>query len=94
VKAVKVEGAFVWHNHAEDDELFYVLRGAISMHYRIGDTEQVERFIAGEMLRVPKAIEHRPVADDGTEILIFEREAVVNTGAVFDENFTNASVKI
>jgi len=79
VKAVKVEGAFVWHNHADDDELFYILRGAISMHYRIGETERVERFTAGEMLRVPKTMEHRPVADDDTDILIFERERLSRT---------------
>jgi len=94
VKAVKVEGQFVWHNHADDDELFYILRGAISMRYRIGDAERLERFTAGEMLRIPKGMEHQPVADDGTEILIFEREAVVNTGVVVDEVLTNAAVRI
>jgi mannose-6-phosphate isomerase-like protein (cupin superfamily) len=61
VKAVKVEGQFVWHNHADDDELFYILRGAISMRYRIGDAERLERFTAGEMLRIPKGMEHQPV---------------------------------
>lgn len=90
VKAVKVEGQFVWHNHADDEELFYIRRGAISMRYRIGDAERLERFTAGEMLRIPKGMEHQPVADDGTEILIFEREAVVNTGVVVDEVLTNA----
>ncbi len=94
VKAVKVEGQFVWHNHADDDELFYILRGAISMRYRIGDAERLERFTAGEMLRIPKGMEHQPVADDGTEILIFEREAVVNTGVVVDEVLPNAAVRI
>ncbi len=64
------------------------------MHYRIGETERVERFTAGEMLRVPKTMEHRPVADDDTDILIFERETVANMGAVIDEVFTNAAVRI
>lgn len=73
--------------------MFYILRGAISMHYSIDDTDRVERFIAGEMLCVPKAIEHRPVADDGTEFSS-SREAVGNTGAVVDDVYTNASVRI
>ncbi len=94
VKAVKVEGAFVWHNHADDDELFYILRGTISMHYRFCDAENVERFTAGELLRVPRGMEPRPVADDGTEILIFERETVLNTGTVVDEAFTKTAVRI
>lgn len=94
VKAVKVEGAFLWHNHADDDELFYILRGTISMHYRFGDAENVERFTAGELLRVPSGMEHRPVADDGTEILIFERETVLNTGTAVDEAFTKTAVRI
>lgn len=64
------------------------------MRYRCGDAERVVRFTAGEMLTVPKGIEHCPVADDGTEILIFERETVVNTGAVVDEVFTNRAVRI
>jgi len=94
VKAVKIDGPFVWHSHEDDDELFYVLRGAISMEYRREGVESVERFGPGEMLRVPKGVEHRPVADENTEILLFEREAVVNTGAVVDQAFTNPAVRI
>jgi len=94
VKAVKIEGAFVWHNHADDDELFYVLRGGISMDYRLDGVEYVEKFGPGEMLRVPKGMHHRPVAEQGTGMLLFEREAVSNTGAVIHASLTNAAVKI
>jgi len=94
VKAAKIEGDFIWHDHADDDELFYVLRGAISMEYRLGGESYVERFGPGEMLRVPSGVAHRPVADAGTEILLFERESVVNTGAVIDASLTNAAVRI
>jgi mannose-6-phosphate isomerase-like protein (cupin superfamily) len=84
VKAVKIEGPFVWHRHAEDDELFYVLRGGITMEYRDDGGERSVRFGPGEMLLMPRGTEHRPVADPATEILLFEREAVVNTGDAAD----------
>jgi mannose-6-phosphate isomerase-like protein (cupin superfamily) len=93
VKAAKIEGEFLWHDHAEDDELFYVLRGGISMEYRLDGESYVERFGPGEMLRIPSGVAHRPVADVGTEILLFERESVVNTGTVVDESLTNAAVR-
>ncbi|HEY0613888.1 MAG TPA: cupin domain-containing protein [Candidatus Elarobacter sp.] len=80
VKAVKIDGPFVWHAHADDDELFYVLRGGITMEYRIGGEQRAVRFGPGEMLLRPRGVEHRPVADAGTEILLFEREDLVNTG--------------
>ncbi len=94
VKAVKIAGPFVWHDHVADDELFFVIRGGISMEYRVGNEEHVERFEAGEMLAVPRGVVHRPVADDGTEILLFEREGIVNTGDVVDESFTHEAVHI
>lgn len=94
VKAVKLDGPFVWHDHATDDELFFVLRGGISMEYRLEDGEAVERFEAGEMLAVPRGVVHRPVADRGTEILLFERTGVANTGDVVDRAFTHDAVRI
>lgn len=94
VKAVKLAGPFVWHDHEVDDELFFVLRGGIEMEYRLADGEHVERFEAGEMLAVPRGVVHRPVADPGTEILLFERTGIVNTGDVVDPAFTHAAVPI
>ncbi len=94
IKAVKIEGTFVWHEHAHDDEVFFVLRGGISMQYRRGEEEIVERFGAGELLHVPRGVVHRPVADEGTEILLFERESLVNTGNVHDEHFTNPAERL
>jgi mannose-6-phosphate isomerase-like protein (cupin superfamily) len=82
LKAAKLDGEFVWHRHAEEDEIFLVLRGRIDMHYRTGDAEHVESFGAGELLQVPRGIEHKPVADPGTEILLIERSDTINTGDV------------
>lgn len=91
MKLVKVDGEFVWHRHDEDDELFLVLRGTIHMHYRNGDAEDVETFGAGELLRVPRGMEHKPVAEPGTEIALFERADLVNTGNVYDARFTRSA---
>jgi mannose-6-phosphate isomerase-like protein (cupin superfamily) len=94
VKAVKIAGEFVWHDHPDDDELFYVVRGGIAMEYRLNGAERVERFGPGEMLRVPKGMEHRPVAEPGTEILLFERESLVNTGTSGETSRTKEAVRI
>ena len=88
LKIVKVGGEFIWHHHDADDEVFLVISGGIAMHYLHDGVEAVERFGPGELLRVPRGIEHKPVADPGTEMVLFEREAVRNTGNVHDERFT------
>jgi len=80
IKAVKIEGEFVWHHHDDGDEVFVVLRGCIDMRYVLNGRECVESFGEGELLRVPRGVEHKPVAAPGTEILLIEREDTVNTG--------------
>ena len=76
VKIAKVEGEFVWHHH-ETDELFLVHRGELELRFRDRDTV---RLGPGELYVVPARVEHQPVADEECEILMFEREDVVNTG--------------
>jgi mannose-6-phosphate isomerase-like protein (cupin superfamily) len=97
VKAVKLEGDFVWHRHDDADEVFLVVSGRIVMKYRIGDAgdDAVREVVfgAGELLRVPRGIEHLPVADPGTQVLLFERADLVNTGNVQNER-TKVSVPV
>lgn len=81
VKLVKFEGPFVWHSHEHEDELFLVVRGRFRMELREGDVE----LEAGELLIVPRGVEHRPVADEEVEVLLFEPAGTVNTGNVRDE---------
>ncbi|HEX4614129.1 MAG TPA: cupin domain-containing protein [Urbifossiella sp.] len=76
VKLVKFQGAFVWHDHAAEDELFLVIRGAFRMEFR----DRVVELRAGEFLIVPRGVEHRPVADEEVEVLLFEPAGTVNTG--------------
>lgn len=82
LKAVKLDGEFIWHHHDDEDEIFLVMRGRIDMHYRVGGTELVESFGEGELLKVPRGIEHKPVAAPGTELLLIERAGTPNTGNV------------
>jgi mannose-6-phosphate isomerase-like protein (cupin superfamily) len=77
VKLVKMRGEFVWHAHAETDELFLVLRGRLRIELRDGSVE----LSAGELHVVPRGVEHRPVAVEECEVLLVEPRGLVNTGA-------------
>jgi len=81
VKLAKVLGEFVWHHHDDEDELFMVLTGRLRMELR-------DRHIwleEGEILVVPRGVEHRPVAEEEVEILLFEPASTLNTGNVENE---------
>lgn len=78
VRLVKVQGEFVWHRHAGEDELFYVVRGRLRIDFRDGPVT----LGPGEMLVVPRGVEHRPVAEEECEMLLFEPAEVRNTGDV------------
>ena len=82
VKLAKVEGEFVWHKHEEADELFYVYDGELTIE--LADEPDVV-LGPGEFTIVPHGVEHRPVADEETEIMLFEPRDTVNTGNVENE---------
>jgi len=84
VKLVKLEGPFVWHHHEAEDELFLVLKGRLRLEFR----DRVVNLGPGELLVVPRGVEHRPVAEPTAEVLLFEPAEVRNTGNVTDETFT------
>lgn len=75
-KLAKVQGEFVWHSHAETDEVFIVLDGEMTLEFRDGAVA----LGAGEMYVVPKGVEHRPVASQECCIMLVEPRGVVNTG--------------
>lgn len=81
VKLVKLEGEFVWHHHEAEDELFLVLEGRLRMQFR----EREVVLGRGEMIVVPRGVEHRPVADGEVHVLLFEPASTLNTGDVVDE---------
>ncbi len=76
VKAVKFLGAFHWHQHQREDEMFLVHRGEFRMEFR----ERSVTLRAGEFIVVPRGTEHRPVADAEVEVLLFEPASTVRTG--------------
>ena len=77
VKLVKFAGEFVWHHHDNEDELFLVVRGSFRMEFR----DRTVELNASEFLIVPHGVEHRPVADEEVEVLLFEPSTTLNTGS-------------
>jgi len=76
IQVAKAQGEFVWHEHADTDEFFLVLKGRLTIQMRDGEVE----LGPGELFVVPKGVEHRPRADDGVEVLPIEPAGTVNTG--------------
>ena len=85
VKLAKFKGAFDWHSHEHEDELFLVHRGSFVMEFREGDGVTRVPVAQGEMLVVPRGVEHRPVAEEEVEVVLFEPASTVNTGNVRSE---------
>jgi mannose-6-phosphate isomerase-like protein (cupin superfamily) len=81
VKVVKLKGEFVWHHHDVEDELFLILKGSLIIQFRERDILLEE----GEILVIPRGIEHRPVAEDECWVMLFEPAGTLNTGNVQDE---------
>ncbi len=81
VKLVKLLGPFEWHHHETEDELFLVVKGRLRMELR----DQAVVLEPGEFLIVPRGVEHRPVADEEVQVLLFEPATTVNTGNVRSE---------
>lgn len=81
VMLAKLLGEFVWHQHENEDELFYVLSGSLTIEFR----DRVEVLNPGEMIVVPRGVEHRPVARHEVHLMLFEPSATVNTGNVENE---------
>ena len=86
VKIVKVKGEFVWHSHAVEDELFFVVKGRLLIQVR--EEPERERNIwleEGELIIIPHGVEHRPVAVEETHLMLLEPTTTVNTGNVASE---------
>jgi mannose-6-phosphate isomerase-like protein (cupin superfamily) len=86
VKLVKLKGEFVWHHHEAEDELFLVVKGKLLIKLRDRDLWLDE----GEFAIIPKGVEHMPVAEEETHVLLLEPKSTLNTGNVQNERTVEA----
>ena len=84
VKLAKFLGAFDWHSHPDEDEMFLVLKGSFTMEFRDRSVELHE----GQMLVVPRGVEHRPVAEEECAVMLVEPAGLVNTGDAAESDRT------
>lgn len=87
VKLAKLKGEFVWHQHDAEDELFYVIKG----HLKIAFRDKIVHLAPGEMMVVPRGVEHKPIADEEVEVLLFEPASTLNTGST-ESDFTKRTL--
>ncbi|NWD51925.1 cupin domain-containing protein [Pseudomonas gingeri] len=80
-KVAKIEGDFIWHTHADTDETFIVLEGSLRIDFR----DRQVMLGQGEMLVVPKGVEHKPYAEKEVKLLLVEPRGVLNTGTEVGE---------
>jgi mannose-6-phosphate isomerase-like protein (cupin superfamily) len=91
LKLVKFKGPFTWHHHETEDEMFLVVRGRFRMEFRDPDEDSSANghkeiwLEEGEFCIVPRGVEHRPVADEEAQVLLFEPATTLNTGNVESE---------
>ncbi len=81
VKLAKLEGEFTWHDHAKEDELFLVLTGRLTMQMRDDAGDRHEQVVEpGEIIVIPRGLQHNPIATPGTSVLLFEPSDTKHTG--------------
>ncbi len=85
IKIVKFKGEFVWHSHPDTDETFIILEGKMMMHFR----GKLVELNSGEMIVIPKGVEHKPTSREGYKAILIEPEGVLNTGDVKSEMTIN-----
>lgn len=81
VKVVKFQGEFVWHHHEHEDELFLVLQGTLRIHFR----DAVRTLRPGELIIIPRGVEHKPEAAEEVHVVLVEPKSTLNTGNVREE---------
>ena len=90
VKLSKFKGAFVWHSHEHEDEMFLVHHGSFRMEFR----DRTVHLSEGDFLVVPRGVEHRPVSDEEVHVVLFEPAGTLNTGNVLDERTVSEPARL
>jgi len=90
IKAAKLKGEFFFHQHENEDEMFLIIKGTLKMEFR----DRTEIIKPGEFIIVPRGVEHKPVADEEVELLLFEPASTLNTGNIENERTKRQLEKI
>ncbi|AHG04510.1 mannose-6-phosphate isomerase [Halobacterium sp. DL1] len=93
VKVARLDGEFVWHAHEDADELFYVIDGDLTIEYREDGREDAVHLGPGDLTVAPAGVEHRPVAHEETQVVLFEPAGTTNTGTAEDSDRTVEDVE-
>ncbi len=88
IKLAKLKGEFVWHTHDNEDELFFVVKGQLTIELR----DKTIELNKGELCIIPKGVEHKPVAKNEVEIMLFEPASTLNTGNKKESAFTKETL--
>ena len=88
IKFAKLKGEFVWHNHENEDELFLIVKGELIIKFRDHDVILHE----GELIVIPKGVEHKPICQDEVQVILIEPKTTLNTGNVTNDEKTHESL--
>jgi len=81
VKIAKVQGEFVWHDHKDEDELFFIIKGQLKIEFE----NETKTLNEGDMLIIPKGVQHKPIAEEEVWLMLFEPIETKHTGDVKHE---------
>lgn len=81
VKLAKLQGEFVWHSHDHEDEMFLIIKGTLKIELR----DKMVEIKEGEFIVIPKGVEHRPIAEEEVQVMLFEPASTLHTGNVETE---------
>lgn len=81
IKLAKIKDEFVWHKHDNEDELFFIIKGKLTIKFR----DHIVHLQEGELIVIPKGVEHLPIAEEEVHIMLIEPKTTINTGDTMSE---------
>lgn len=89
IKLVKLKGEFIWHHHEHEDELFLIVKGNLTIKFKDKDVHLTE----GELIVIPKGVEHKPVCPEEVQAILIEPKTTLNTGNVTNDEKTRSKLE-
>jgi mannose-6-phosphate isomerase-like protein (cupin superfamily) len=89
IKFAKLKGEFVWHQHEHEDELFLIIAGILTIKFRDSDIT----LKPGEMIVIPKGVEHKPVCEEEVQVILIEPKSTLNTGNIINDDKTRLELE-